>query len=152
MPYGTKRPIGPWTLMIKLQHEPRCPGCAEFLQPCVVEFRGGWAWCQPCVTMGLHREPWIPSVLEGESIRAATVTVNGLRFYVPGVGPGEVLTAYERAAGCDQRIQVTVVPRDTDGVYALTPSGEHLVSDLDLSGLAQVERDIKRMNGRSSRE
>lgn len=137
---------------MQLRQEPCCPGCAEFLQPCVIEFRDGWAWCQVCVAMRLHCEPWIPSVLEGESMRDCTTVVNGLRFYVPDDRPSEAITAYEWYEKTMGEKWIAESYAEVDGAYAITPSGEHLLSGLDVTELRQVEQDVKRVNGRSSRE
>ncbi len=144
MQYGTSKPTGPWNLCLRVHQVPRCPGCAEFLQPCVIEFRDGWAWCQVCLMMGLHCEPWIASVLESESMCACRSVVNGLSFYTPGTLPGEVLTAYERREGLDGPTSLSTCTPPDVGVYALTAAGEVELADLDVKPLLKVELDLKR--------
>lgn len=80
---GTKKPTGPWSLRITLRQEPQCPGCAEFLQPLVVEVRAGWAWCPVCAGHALHAEPHLAFILEHEAMARHATMVNGIRFYTP---------------------------------------------------------------------
>ncbi len=145
MQYGTQKSTGPWRLSLCVSSEPRCPGCAEFLQPCVVEFRDGWAWCPVCIAMGLHCEPWIGAVLGGDAMRECSIVVNGLRFYTPDVINGEAYTAYERCEALAGNRTLTVIPPSCDGAFALTPAGESLLTDLDVSAMEQTEQDLKRV-------
>lgn len=94
--------------------------------------------------MGLPFEPWISAVLESESMSESSVNVSGLQFYVPDALDGDAQTAYERLEGSGNAFCVSVVPPSRDGAYALTPGGEQLLADLDLSELGRVERDLKK--------
>lgn len=148
MQYGCSKPTGPWRFSVQVPQEPRCPGCAEFLQPCVVEFRDGWAWCPVCIAMGLHCEPWIGAVLGGDSMCECSRVVNGLRFYTPDVCNDDAKTAYEQYEQIEGRKVLELAAPERDGVYVLTPSGEHLLADLDVGELLQVESDLKRFRNR----
>lgn len=167
MRYGTQKSPGPWRMTFTVRDEPRCPGCTEFLQPVVVEFRSGWAWCPVCIGHGLHFTPCITYVLGRDEMCSCTTIVNGLRFYTPEPVSGKFLTAYEwyeqlladedasggrglapgRPASTPPvlRMPLPVVDDEPDGVYAITPSGEQLLADLDVSALLEVERDLKRV-------
>lgn len=134
MQYGTQKSTGPFRLTVQIAQEPRCPGCAEYLQPCVVEFRNGWAWCQPCVAMGLHSEPWIASVLESESMRACRTVVNGLSFYVPDSSLAAVKSAYEIYEELPGEKCLSVVAGQSDDLYVLTPAGEQAIADHSVGG------------------
>ena len=98
--------------------------------------------------MGLHSEPWIDAVLGGDAMRESSTVVNGLRFYTPDIINDEACTAYERAEAIAGDLTLTVVPPGQAGVFVLTPSGEHGLADLDVSGLEQIERDTKRLRER----
>ncbi len=143
MQYGTQKSTGPFRLSIRLDAEPRCPGCAEYLQPCVIEFRNGWAWCQPCIAMGLHAEPWIASVLEGASMQACRIVVNGLSFYVPSLTYDETKTAYEwyEASAGGKVLSSTV--KDPDGLYLRVPGGVAPIADLDLTELRELDAMLR---------
>ena len=91
--YGAKSATGPWTVSIRLSREPRCPGCCEWLQPEVIEFRNGWAWCALCVNQGLPSENHIAYVMETDAIQEHSVIVKGLRFYTPRVTMGTAKNA-----------------------------------------------------------
>lgn len=127
--YGTSKSTGPWYLPIRLDREPRCPGCAEFLQPCVVEIRDGWAWCQICVEMRLHCEPWMAAVLESESMRECSCVVYGLRFYVPDPMNGQARAAYEWAEASGRDLDLSVVDDEPEGLYLRTPAGVQSYAD-----------------------
>lgn len=144
MQYPASKPTGPWVFRAHVHQEPRCPGCAEFLQPSVIEFRHGWAWCQPCIVGELHMEPWIYVVLGSDSMRQCSTVVNGLRFYTPDVIAAEALTAYEHCIRITDHVPFSTVPDEADGVYALTPAGEVELQNLDTSELERVEADLKR--------
>lgn len=134
MQYGTKKPTGPFRLTLQVTQEPRCPGCTEYLQPCVVEFRNGWAWCQPCVAMGLHLEPWIAAVLEGESMRECRTVVNGLSFYAPDLSLAAVKSAYEMFEDMPVEKRLSEVAAQLDGLFVLTPAGTVGIADQSVGG------------------
>lgn len=142
------QPTGPWIFRVQVDHEPRCPGCAEFLQACVVEFRNGWAWCQPCIMMGLHTEPWIAAVLEGEPMRDCKTVLHGLTFYTPALPASQVQTAYEWYEQSEGTKWISETEDQEDGLYVLTPDGEHLLTELNTKDLLQVETDLKRARAR----
>ena len=148
MPYGTRKPTGPWMMTMRLREEPRCPGCAEFLQPIVVEIRNGWAWCAICIGQKLHQQSHICFVMASDPMSACSTIVNGVRFYTPTPIAGNVLTAYEWYETSEMKVDLPVVPPGRDGVFALTPSGEHLLADLDTRELQKVEADTKRVRRR----
>lgn len=109
MPYGSKHATGPWTLTFQLRQEPRCPGCAEFLQPVVVEVRSGWAWCPLCAGHALHAEPHLAFILEHTSMAAHSTIQHGVRFYTPRAFTGKPMNAldfYEAVLNGD-RYEVT---------------------------------------------
>lgn len=154
MRYGTAKSAGPWSMTIQLRSEPRCPGCAEFLQPVIVVVRDGWAWCHVCVTQGLNRQVHIAWIVQQDAMWQCSTILNGIRFYTPETIGGKALSAYEwyeRAVAERNPDDVNSEPipdlpegtQDEHGVYALTPSGEHAIADLDTSDLEQVERDLK---------
>ena len=129
--YGIKpKDHSPWTMTWRIKSQVYCPGCAECLQGVVVEFRNGWAWCPVCVQMNLHTEPWIDAVLEADSIRECTITMHGLKFYVPGESGRTLQTAYERLEKSGNAACVSIVDAEPDGVYLLTRSGEHPMSEI----------------------
>lgn len=109
MRYGTRKPTGPWTLTFRLRTEPYCPGCAEFLQPAVVEVRAGWAWCPICAGHALHAQPHLAYVLEQDFMHEHTTIQHGVLFYTPRVCGSRVpvaLDLYEYAVG-GTRVSVT---------------------------------------------
>jgi len=148
MQYGVQKSSSSWRITMQLRNEPRCPGCSEFLQPCVIEFRNGWAWCPVCVATGLHAVGWIGSVLGSDTIGECSTVVNGLRFYTPDLVNNEAKTAYEWAEDARNPMVVDVVDGVHYGAYGLTPSGEQLLADLDVSELQAVESDLKRVRNR----
>lgn len=93
--YGTRPTSGSWNFAVRLDVEPRCPGCCEWLQACVVEIREGWAWCPCCVRLGLHTHE---TILKGlcciEDSRSVSLT-HGIRFYTPRAWMGPPITAIE---------------------------------------------------------
>lgn len=91
-------------------------------------------------------------LLESDSIRGCSAVVHGLRFYTPDVYNESAKTACERWETDGGLIGIDEVLAREDGVYVLTPSGEHALADLDVSGLEQVERDLKRINSDGNRE
>lgn len=200
MPYGTPKSTGPWRMTIQLRYEPRCPGCAEFLQPVVVEVRDGWAWCHVCIARKLNREVHLAWVVQQEPMCQCSTILNGIRFYTPDATAGKALSAYEwyekairdlnpSSAGTDRIPDLPVVQGSPEGLYLLvpadevawtdrpviddaawnahclakrkaiaspgedqpedvcelTPSGERLLTDLDLNGLENVQLDAKRV-------
>lgn len=146
--YGTSKSSGPWRMTLSLRVEPRCPGCTEFLQPIVVEVRRGWAWCAPCVAHLLHRDPKIARALFSDRMCECSTIVNGVRFYTPEAVGGTVFTAYAWWESLECDTLDDTVPCPVDGVYAVTPAGEQLLSDLDVTGLLGVERDLKSVRAR----
>ena len=78
-------------------------------------------------------------------MRDCSSVINGLRFYTPDLCNGEALTAYEQGEQARSIDVVDVIPDEPDGVYVLTPDGEHALADLDLTKLAQVEADLKQV-------
>ena len=152
MPYGTRKPTGPWMMTIRLREEPRCPGCTEFLQPIVVEIRNGWAWCAICVAHKLHLQSHLSFALTMDSMCECSTIVNGVRFYTPKPIEGNILTAYEWYETSGGEACMPVVPPGREGVFALTPSGEHLLTDLDTRELQKVEADTKRVRRRGGLE
>lgn len=141
--YGTKKSPGPWRMTISLRVEPLCPGCAQFLQPIVVEVRQGWAWCAVCVSSKLHLQPHLLFILKADPMWKCSTLVNGIRFYTPEPIGGKIFTAYDWYEAGNAGPDVPTVPDESEGVYALTPSGEHALADLDVAGLLGVERDLK---------
>lgn len=146
-------------MTIQLRTEPRCPGCAEFLQPVVVEVRDGWAWCHVCVAQGLNRQAHLAWVVKQEPMCKCSTILNGIRFYTPDATAGKALTAYEwyekaianrdrDPAGSGAVPDLPLVGRPQVGAYALTKAGEHLLADLDLNGLKNVELDTKSVRAR----
>ena len=152
MPYGTRKPTGPWMMTMRLREEPRCPGCTEYLQPVVVEIRNGWAWCAICIAQKLHKQSHIAFIMTTDRMYACSTIVNGVRFYTPAAIAGKILTAYEWYETSELEVDLPVVPPGREGVFALTPSGEHLLADLDTTELQQVERDLRHVNSDGGRE
>lgn len=99
--------------------------------------------------MGVHATAWIESVLGSVAILECSTTVNGLRFYTPDACGEQALTAYEWCAANLPCTQIDVVDDKPEGVYTLTPAGEHLLADLDVKPLLQVEADLKRVRAAS---
>lgn len=95
MQHGTSKPTGPWRMTFQLRHEPRCPGCAEFLQPVVVEIRAGWAWCPLCAGHALHAVPHLAFVLEHVAMAAHATIQHGIMFYTPKASTGKPMNALE---------------------------------------------------------
>lgn len=105
MQHGTTKPTGPWRLTFSLRQEPRCPGCAEFLQPIVVEIRSGWAWCPLCAGHALHAVPHLAFILEHASMAAHSTIQHGVRFYTPRAftaKPMNALDFYEEVASANR--------------------------------------------------
>lgn len=97
--YGAKPTGGPWTFAIRLDVEPRCPGCCEWLQACVVEIRSSWAWCPLCVSQGLHTHDHVLAGLCSIMDSGAYCITHGVCFYTPRVWmgpPRNALAYYER--------------------------------------------------------
>lgn len=113
-------------------------------------FRDGWAWCQPCVMIGLHCEPWIAQVLESDSMRECCTNISGLRFYTPGSLPTEAMSAYERFEATGAGGEISVTPDERDGLYLITPAGEVAIEKLDVGPLHDVEYYLKRHRDRQS--
>jgi hypothetical protein len=95
--------------------------------------------------MRLHCEPWIGAVLGSDAMRDCSRVVNGLRFYVPDPLDGNALTAYERSERDESERDLSLVRHGPNGVYALTPSGEHELAGLDVSELTETEATLKRV-------
>lgn len=95
MHYGAQKSTGPWSLTFRLRTEPRCPGCAEFLQPIVTEVRAGWAWCPLCAGHALHAVPHLAFVLEHAAMAAHSSIQHGIRFYTPKASTGKPMNALE---------------------------------------------------------
>lgn len=127
--YGTSKSTGPWMMSLRLSQEPRCPGCAEFLQPVVVEFSDGWAWCQICVAQKLPNEVHLAWVMQLHEVHECSTIVSGLRFYTPDATKGEALTAYEWYERSKGGPDPPTVPDSPDGLYLLTPAGEKAIAD-----------------------
>lgn len=104
-----------------------------------------------CVGHGLPLNEKIARALRSDRLAACSTVINGLRFYTPDALGVQALTAYEWWESFESDTLDDTVPRPVDGLYGLTPSGEHLLTDLDVSELLQVEQDIKRVNGRADR-
>lgn len=143
MRYGKKPTGGMWVMSFQLRRPPLCPGCTEELQGIVVEIRNGWAWCPICIAYKLHRSTPVRYALAMDCFRERSTLQHGLRFYTPDATAGKPLTAYEwcEKEKCD--CDLDVVPPRPEGVYALTPSGEHLLSDLDTNELQALEQTLK---------
>ncbi|KKM78614.1 hypothetical protein LCGC14_1358170 [marine sediment metagenome] len=152
MQYGTKKSTGPFSLTIQIRNEPRCPGCAEFLQPCVVEFRDGWAWCQVCIAMGLHLEPWIATVLEGESMQECRTVAKGLSFYTPELPWSAAKSAYEWYEETMGEKCLSETTDEPDGLYLQLPGGLAPIAELDMTGLRELEEDMQRIRHSRSPE
>ncbi len=101
--------------------------------------------------MGIHASPWIGTVLGGDAIAECCTVKHGLRFYTPGVVNGEALTAYDRAEALGTAMTLEAVEAVQVGAFALTPSGEQALADLDVSAMQKTEREIKRINGEGKR-
>lgn len=123
MRYGTEGSPGPWRLTLTLTDEPRCPGCAEFLQPCVVVIRDGWGWCGLCDSMNLPAQPHLRFILEHELLIPHTAVAHGVRFYTPQRFTGSpkcVFEFYEEYLSLD--------------CYALTREGNQRLEEHELTG------------------
>lgn len=119
MPHGTQKSSQRWSLTFHLPEEPRCPGCAEFMQPIVVTVRHGWAWCGPCVQQGLADERTIAFALRHETMRRHAIQAHGILFYVPEPIAGRVQCAFEHyeAAVADGSCRPPPPPLSTVDFY-----------------------------------
>lgn len=123
MRYAISKPTGPFVFSVTVRHEPRCPGCAEFLQPSVVVIHDGWAWCPVCLSMGLHCEPWIGVVLGDERMLQCSSVVNGLRFYTPDIVGGEAQSAFENAMTFRDNPPISTIDPWHPDTFEVTPAG-----------------------------
>lgn len=144
MRYATSKPTGPFIVSITVRHEPRCPGCAEFLQPSVVVFHDGWAWCPVCIAMRLHCEPWIGVVLGNEPMLERCSVVNGLHFYTPDVVNNEALTAFENCRRITDSMPIAIVDDYDDRRVELTPTGSVELARMGKSPPMRTEADMRR--------
>ena len=144
MQYGCQKPTGPFVLSFTVHQEPRCPGCAEFLQPGVIEFHDNWAWCPVCVSMGLHTQPWIGAVLGDERMRECSSVYHGLRFYTPDLTNGEASTAYEQCEKLCAAAACSVVLGTADDYYQVADDGHDALARMGKSAPMRTEADMRR--------
>ena len=142
MQYGTSKSTGPFVFSVTVQHEPRCPGCAEFLQPGIIVFFDGWAWCPVCLAMGLHCEPWIGVVLGDERMLQCSSVVNGLRFYTPDVVGGEAHSAFENAMTFRDELPISIVEPWHPNTFEVTPTGSRELAKIGKVPPMRSERDM----------
>ena len=113
MRYGKKSGNRPWTMTCQLRQEPVCPGCAEILQPVIVEIRDGWAWCPICVAHGCDINPLVLRVLKRVEFAAHSTIQHGVRFYTPKAFTGKPMNALDfyQHELTDDRVELTAIGR-----------------------------------------
>lgn len=122
------------------------------MQEVIVEFRDGWAWCPICVGTKVNLDALVKAAIGHDAMCEHSTIIHGMRFYTPQAINGKFLTAYEwyerelaletasggrgsapgRPASSPPLLRVPFdeVADRPDGVYVLTPSGEHALKPI----------------------
>lgn len=123
--YGTKSATGPWNLILRLQREPRCPGCCEWLQPIATIIAGGWAWCHLCESMGLPFEKHLAFAMTTDAVLEHSTIVSGVKFYSPRSTMGQpknALAFYETGLlDLTEKAHFELANRDRDSKQNVPP-------------------------------